>query len=40
MPRNQKASGKSAQKGGKVMLRNQKPSGLKAKRDFPVPLDL
>ena len=27
-------------KGGKVMLRNQKPSGLKAKRDFPVPIDL
>ena len=27
-------------KDGKVMPRNQKPNGIKAKRDFPVPLDL
>ena len=27
-------------KDGKVMPRNQKPNGVNAKRDFPVPLDL
>ena len=28
------------QKDGKVTPRNQKPNGINAKRDFPVPLDL
>ena len=27
-------------KDGKVMPQNQKPNGINAKRDFPVPLDL
>ena len=40
MPRNQKPSGKSAPKNGKVMPRTQKPNGINVKRDFPVQLDL
>ena len=40
MPRNQKPSDKSDPKDNKVTLRNQKPNGINAKCDFPVPLDL